>query len=159
MSGVDREKRREGQAPPLREAVLGDFRKSAGADLRCRDFLKRVENGTASGADAADYAGRLGLIAAECVIRHTGDEEDGFFAPLRMTGTRGAEEAEAARAVIEPLLREVYERIMDAAAAVQEAEDRKNGIGMKAARPPFPVNRVRDLIDKAVEVREAQHDE
>ena len=39
-----------------------------------------------------------------------------------------------------------------AAAAVLAAENKRNGIGLKPMRGPWPENRVKDLIDKIVEV-------
>lgn len=53
---------------------------------------------------------------------------------------------------IRPLLTEVHRRVNDAAAAVLAAENKRNGIGLKPMRGPWPENRVKDLIDKIVEV-------
>ena len=39
-----------------------------------------------------------------------------------------------------------------AAAAVLAAENKRNGIGLKPMRGPWPENRVKDLINKIVEV-------
>ena len=38
------------------------------------------------------------------------------------------------------------------AAAVLAAENKRNGIGLKPMRGPWPENRVKDLINKIVEV-------
>lgn len=128
--------------PELYARIEREFSRSVSTDPWIRSFLRRVEDGTAGSEDASRYAGRLGIHAGNALAKGLKKESlpDGKLY------------WNIANRTIRPLLEEVHRRVNDAAAAVLEAENKKNGIGLKPMRGPWPENRVKDLIDKIVEV-------
>lgn len=128
--------------PELWEKIRRDFDRRVSTDIWIRSFLKRVQDGAAASEDAAVYAGRLGRHGADALARHLKKESlpDGKLY------------WNIADRTIRPLLEEIHKRVNDAAVAVLAAENRKNGIGLKPMRGPWPESRVKDLIDKIVEV-------
>lgn len=128
--------------PELWEQISRDFNRSASTDVWIRSFLRRVKDGTATSEEASIYAGRLGTHAGSALTR----------ALKKESLPDGKLYWNIADRTIRPLLTEVHRRVNDAAAAVLAAENKKNGIGLKPMRGPWPENRVKDLIDKIVEV-------
>ena len=127
--------------PELWEQISRDFNRSASTDVWIRSFLRRVKDGTATSEEASIYAGRLGTHAGSALTR----------ALKKESLPDGKLYWNIADRTIRPLLTEVHRRVNDAA-AVLAAENKRNGIGLKPMRGPWPENRVKDLIDKIVEV-------
>ena len=119
--------------PELWEQISRDFNRSASTDVWIRSFLRRVKDGTAT---------RLGTHAGSALAR----------ALKKESLPDGKLYWNIADRTIRPLLTEVHRRVNDAAAAVLAAENKRNGIGLKPMSGPWPENRVKDLIDKIVEV-------
>ena len=113
--------------PELWEQISRDFNRSASTDVWIRSFLRRVKDGTATSEEASVYAGRLGTHAGNALAR----------ALKKESLPDGKLYWNIADRTIRPLLTE---------------ENKRNGIGLKPMRGPWPENRVKDLIDKIVEV-------
>lgn len=121
--------------PELWEQISRDFNRSASTDVWIRSFLRRVKDGTATSEEASVYAGSA---LARALKKESLPDGKLYW--------------NIADRTIRPLLTEVHRRVNDAAAAVLAAENKRNGIGLKPMRGPWPENRVKDLIDKIVEV-------
>ncbi|MBR1750836.1 MAG: hypothetical protein IJ740_08160 [Ruminococcus sp.] len=105
------------------------------AEPRLRLIKKRIENGTATLADSAEYS-------------HIMSEILGSELSAEVLGLADREGTATA------LLRESYRRTNERAAEIQKAADRKRGVGLGAVSAEFPAERVQkfahSLLDPTV---------
>lgn len=137
--------------PEIYENILDTFRNGIEKDEKIQRFLSKVEKGTAESEGVARYAQYLGEHAAEALKRSLKEE----------TLPDGKLYWNIAERTILPLLQEVHKLVIDAAVTVTNMENERNGIGMKASRTKFPEERVRDLLNKLVNMSlsDEEHDE
>ena len=128
--------------PELYAEILKDFKHICTADAFVQKFTKKLKAGTATQADAADYSKRLSKAASKALLKNLTSEKlpDG-----RLYWN-------IANRTIKPLLKTVHEMTVDAAAEIVTAENRKNNIGIKPVKPPFPEERADTFINKLVNI-------
>ena len=57
-----------------------------------------------------------------------------------------------AERIITSLLSDIYEEVNRVAFTVQAKDDEANKINIKPQKAPFPNNKIRDLVDKSIEI-------
>lgn len=124
--------------PELWEKIETTFDSKVRMDPAIKAFNTKIEKGTAEGKDTFKYTQRLGEHASSTLSL--------YITPENMP--EGKIHWNIATRTVLPLLRKVHQMINDAAVAVQIIEDKKNGIGIKPVRAPFPQERVNDLLNK-----------
>ncbi len=102
------------------------------AEPRLRAIRKRIENGTATFADTAEYS----RILSELIGRELSAEV------LGLTDREGTAEA---------LLRESYNDTNEVCAQVQTALDEKKGLHLASQKAPFPAERVAQFAHSLVD--------
>ena len=130
--------------PQLYEDILDSFNKAVEANKRIRIFKKKLEAGTATEKDVAEYAKRLGECAEAALSSNLTEERlpDGKLY------------WNIAERTIKPLLKEAHELVMKAAARQLQLEDKKTGINLKPAETEFPEERINELIDTIIRYSE-----
>jgi hypothetical protein len=130
--------------PQLYEDILDSFNKAVEANKRIWIFEKKLEAGTATEKDAAEYAKCLGECAEAALSSNLTEERlpDGKLY------------WNIAERTIKPLLKEAYELVMKAAAGQLQLEDRKAGINLKPVETEFPEERINELIDTIIRYSE-----
>lgn len=130
--------------PQLYEDILDSFNKAVEANKRIRIFEKKLEAGTATEKDVAEYATYLGECAEAALSSNLTEERlpDGKLY------------WNIAERTIKPLLKEAHELVMKAAARQLQLEDKKTGINLKPAETEFPEERINELIDTIIRYSE-----
>ena len=130
--------------PQLYEDILDSFNKAVEANKRIRIFEKKLEAGTATEKDVAEYAKRLGECAEAALSSNLTEERlpDGKLY------------WNIAERTIKPLLKEAHELVMKAAERQLQLEDKKTGINLKPAETEFPEERINELIDTIIRYSE-----
>lgn len=136
-------------AVELWEKIELTFDSRVKTDPIIKAFNRKVEKETAEGKDTFKYVERLG--------EHASSVLSFYITPENMPD--GKIYWNIAQRTVLPLLKKVHEMVNDAACAVQEIEDKKNGIGIKAVRAPFPEDRVNDLLNKLTSLDLTAEDE
>lgn len=124
--------------PELWEKIESTFDSRVKMDPAIKAFWAKVDKGTAEGRDTFRYVSRLG-------------EHASYTLRMYITASNmpdGKIYWNVAERTVLPLLKKVHKLVNDAACIVQEAEDRKKGIGVKAVRADFPIERVNDYLNK-----------
>lgn len=126
--------------PELKKRIEEDFDARIAMDPIIRSFRKQLEKGTATAEDVSKYARRVGECASAALIATLKEENlpDGKMY------------YNIAERTIKPVFVKAHLMINEAAIAVQLAEDKKNGIGIKPIMSEFPEKRVEALINKIV---------
>ena len=132
--------------PELFEKIIKDYERRVNDDDQIRTFRKKLQDGSAAPGDVSLYAGRLGDHAADTLEIYLSPRylPDGVLYWNILEGT------------VKPLLRIVFEAVMEAAEAVTTREDKEAGIGIKPVRPSFPEERINALMGSMLE-RENQN--
>lgn len=130
--------------PELYEKIHSDFERKVNGNKKIQDFRGKLKKRTATPKEVSLYAGELGECAAYALATNLTEE----ILP------NGKLYWNIADRTIKPLLKEVHGMVMDAAVEVQLIEDEKAGINLKPIRPEFPESRVRDFINKLIEITE-----
>lgn len=128
--------------PELYAEILKDFKQNCASDTNIQKFAKKLKAGTATQADAAEYSKRLSKAASKALLKNLTSEKlpDG-----RLYWN-------IANRTVKPLLKTVHEMTVDAASEIVTAENRKNNIGIKPVKPPFPEERADTFINKLVNI-------
>lgn len=126
-------------APGLLEDVEGRFRELYEKNRELRDVIGRVEAGTATYADAQQYAELVSRdLTGACASVFT----DGALPDGRMYWN-------IADRVLRPVIGEQTELIADVCERTQTALNQAAGIGMKAVRVQTEPDRVQGILDEA----------
>lgn len=132
--------------PELYQDIQRDFVAAVDRNSRIQRFLKNLEKEEATSEEVSLYAAELGNCAAEALVNNLTEERlpDGriYWNILERT--------------LEPLLKDILEKVNKAAVKVQKREDEKVGIGIQPMEADYPVYRVRDLMDKLVKTFEGE---
>lgn len=130
--------------PELYEQIHADFEQKVNHSKIVRTFRSRLEKKTADAKGVLVYARELGRCATGALTGNLTEENlpDGklYWNILERT--------------VDPLLREIWKMVTDAAKTQQEAEDKKTGINLKPIEPEYQELRVRDFMDKLMEYAE-----
>lgn len=129
-------------APELYEKIEKEFAKRVNEDRDIQTFLKKKKEKTASSEEVSIYAANLGRCASKALIANLTEENL----------PNGQLYWNIAERTIIPLLQKVHTLVNDAAIEVNQYEDEKNGIHLIGQRTEFPKYRVRDLVNKMVEL-------
>lgn len=135
--------------PALWARIESDFNKRIEHDEKIQQFLSKMEKGTAVSEDTAMYAMYIGEHAGAVLKAHL-DEKNLPDGKLYWN---------IADRTIRPMAELVYQLVNDAAVKVMESEYRAQGIGLRAQKAQFPEERLRDLIDKVVNVAAGEEDD
>ena len=125
-------------APKLAEAIDTTFSSLVSADAVIRAFNSKLAKGTATQKDVFNYTERLG--------RHASKSLKMCLTPDNLPD--GKLYWNIATRTIKPLLQRVHGMVIEAAIAVQTAEDQRNGSGVKPMAVDFPEERINDLLNK-----------
>lgn len=127
--------------PALSEAVTEEFNRRIGNDRAVQNFLKRLEEGKATQGNASFYAQRLGTICYETIIDVLTDDAlpDGKLY------------WNIANNIIPPLIKSVHRMVDDAMVQIITAEHSKLGLGIKAVHTEYPKDRIKAVIQAAVD--------
>lgn len=126
-------------SPELLEEVRKAFRENIENDDTIRKLHELIENGNATYADAEQYA----LAVADALSQAFANVLSDDVLP------NGKMYFNIAEKVIGPLIQDDYDLIADAARKVQEALNKKAGLGIKAQVAELDEERVFALIDRA----------
>ena len=124
--------------PELTEGIDTAFNSLVSADAVIRSFNSKLAKGTATQRDVFNYTSRLGLHASKSLTL--------CLKPDNLPD--GKMYWNIATRTIKPLLQRVHGMVIEAAIAVQTAEDLRNGIGVKPMAVDFPEERINDLLNK-----------
>lgn len=127
--------------PELYQKIVAEYDLRVKGDSRIQTFRKRLQNGDAASGDVSLYAGWLGDHAADALEK--------YLAPQHLPG--GVLYWNILEGTVKPLLRSVYDSVMEAAETVTAREDKEIGIGIKPVRPSFPEERVNALMGSMLE--------
>lgn len=127
--------------PELLDRIMSDFRRLCDNDEKIQRFLSDNEKGTAVSADAAVYAIYVGQMAAKAL-------HDNLTADVLPGGKMYFNIADR---IVRALAKEIHETVNTEGAKALENDNRRNGIGLKAYKAPFPEERVKNMIDKLLE--------
>lgn len=125
-------------APALAEGIDATFSSLVSADAVIRSFNSKLAKGTATQRDVFNYTSRLGLHASKSLTL--------CLKPDNLPD--GKMYWNIATRTIKSLLQRVHGMVIEAAIAVQTAEDLRNGIGVKPMAVDFPEERINDLLNK-----------
>lgn len=125
-------------APALAENIEATFNSLISADAAIRAFNNKLAKGTATQRDVFGYTERLG--------RHASKSLTLCLKPDNLPD--GKMYWNIATRTVKPLLQRVHGMVIEAAIAVQTAEDLRNGIGVKPMAVEFPEERINDILNK-----------
>jgi len=128
--------------PELYKKIQSEFEKNINGSRKIKNF--RSKGNKASAKDVSLYAAEVGKCAADTLSACLTEE--------KLPG--GKLYWNIAQRTIIPLLEETYDMIMAAAESVQREEDEKKGIQLNPIWPEFPMERIKDLINKLIEYQE-----
>lgn len=96
----------------------------------------------AVGEDVSRYARKLGELASESLCAYLTEEklQDGKLYWNIIIRT------------VKPIMEKVHRLVNEAAIAVQKAEDKKSGIGIKPIAPKFPTERADAILNKLADL-------
>ena len=123
--------------PGLLEKLKKEFRKAYEGSRKLGTLMQQIQNGSASYAEANDFAIETGEILAEVFRKNLSSDvlPDG-----RMYYN-------IAKRILEPMLEDNYHLAAGAAVQVQQAMNSAAGIGLKAVSPEMNADRIRGIID------------
>lgn len=123
--------------PELLEKLQKEFQKAYESNRKLGTLMQQIQNGSASYAEANDFAIETGELLAEVFRKNLSSDvlPDG-----RMYYN-------IAKRILEPMLEDNYHLAADAAVQVQQAMNSAVGIGLKAVSPEMNVDRIRGIID------------
>lgn len=124
--------------PELDKNIQASFRTIVMRDGRVKNVSKRIRDGTATLADAHEYAASIGEDLSEALVKNLTAE----------TLPNGILYYNIAERTVVPALQNNYDLVNEAAAQIQKLEDARNNIGLKSVKADFPKERIQGLIDK-----------
>lgn len=127
--------------PELLEKIFGEYKRLIKESTFITRFSDELSKGIAKDSDVSLYGEELGNCASIAFLKFIKEENlpDGILY------------WNIAERTIEPLLRDVYQKVNDAAEQVQLVSDKKIKVNIKPQHAEFPKDRVHDLIDKAID--------
>ena len=123
--------------PELLEKIQNSFDQKVSADKTIVAFLKKVEEGTATMEELSLYGRKLGDHLAEALLKNITLEalpDNRLYFNI-------------ADRILETTMRNNYDLVNAAAAAVQKSIDKANGIGLNAVKATYPEERVMAVIN------------
>lgn len=136
-------------APELYEAIEKEFKKNISKHSNIKKFNKKLEKGKATAEEVSIYASNVGDCAAAAFEEVM--TEDAL--------PNGRIYWNIADRVIKPVLKQIFDMVMDAAKTQQEAENAVDGFKIKPSVPNFPEQKTDDLMFKFVEIFDKAEDE
>lgn len=128
----------EDMAPALLEGIRRDFAANLGGRQRAVQLLEKIRAGSATYADAGDYAEEVGTALA-----------DAFRANLSgATLPDGRMYWNIAERVVQPMLAEDHALVAEAAQTVQQSLNEAAGLGLRAQDVPLDADRVDGILQK-----------
>jgi len=109
-------------------------------DARIQKIQKKIEGGSSSFKDLDSLAAAAGIIAGECMAEQ-----------LREEYPDGQVPENEVRRIISPIMKENFKFVTEMAAAVQTAQYKKAGIGLKAVIPEYDTGREDELVKEISE--------
>lgn len=132
-------------APDLYNKIQAEFEKRITANKRIKNFRSREKH---TAKEVSLYSAELGRCASETLgVCLTED-----------TLPNGKLYWNIAQRTIKPLLKTIYEMVMDAAEETQRQQDEQIGIRITPIRPAFPEERIDGLINKLIDYQEDEKD-
>lgn len=128
-------------APQLLEQLRKRFSEKISVNPKIRAMFKRIQEGSATYADAGEYAWLSGQALAEVFRENLSSE---VFPDGRMYFN-------IADRILRPLLEEDHAIVSEAAAMVQTALNQKANIGIKAQTVPVNKDRIDGIVNKVSE--------
>lgn len=122
----------------LLEEIKRDFDKSYAANEKIASLLDKVKAGTATYAEANEYAIELGNILASAYNKNITSD---ILPDGRMYYN-------IAKRIIEPTMENNYNLIADTAMQVQKSLNEAAGIGIKAIKPELNSDRITGIINR-----------
>ena len=123
--------------PGLLEKLKKEFRKAYESSRKLGTLMQQIQNGSASYAEANDFAIETGELLAEVLRKNLSSD---ILPDGRMYYN-------IAKRILEPMLEDNYHLAADAAVQVQQAMNSAAGIGLKAVSPEMNADRIRGIID------------
>lgn len=125
-------------APELLAAVRKEFDETCAASEKLAGLLKKVKDGTATYAEANEYALELGDILASAYMNNI---TAGILPDGKMYYN-------IAQRIIDPTMRENYNLISDVSSQVQKSLNEAAGIGIKAIKPELNEDRIKGIVNR-----------
>lgn len=124
-------------APKLLEDIQNDFNYKIKESAALKRIMKKIENGTATYADADDYAVEVGKILAEVYKKHLSSDilPDGklYF--------------NIANRVLIETMEQTYEMVGKVAGKTQKSLNKAAGIGIAAVNTPINYSRIMGIVN------------
>lgn len=136
--------------PNLLDDMLKYFDKCIEKNSKIQKFYSDVDKEKANQTDVFDYSKEIGSVISDTILKYITEENlpDGVLY------------WNVAERTITPLYEKAHELINKYFIIINTYEDKKRGIGLKTIPSSFPKQRVRDVINKYVEVfNEVEEDE
>lgn len=127
--------------PELAERIQKDFDRQVKQNKKIRNFLRRLDKGTVTAKEVYLYTEQVSACAANALCRYLKAE----YLP------GGKLYWNIAERIMRPFLQKVWQMVMDAAKTQQMAADKTKSIHLNPVIPPFPSDRIHDLINKLME--------
>lgn len=124
--------------PELDKNIQASFRTIVMRDGRVKNVSKRIRDGTATLADAHEYAASIGEDLSKALVNTLTEK----------ALPNGILYYNIAERTVVPALQNNYDLVNEAAAQIQKIEDARNNIGLKSVKADFPKERIQGLIDK-----------
>lgn len=121
----------------LYEKVKTEFEKSIADNKTIQDFLKRIENKTATMRDMSQYTMTLGDTLAEALKKHI--TQDAL--------PDGKMYYNIADKVLTPMMEQNHTLVNYRACEVQRAINKAKGIGIEPQKAKFPAKRVKSIVN------------
>lgn len=123
--------------PELLEKIQKSFNRKVSADETISEFLKKIEDGTATMEELSLYGRKLGDHLAESLLEN--------ITPEALPDNRLY--FNIANRILDETMHNNYDLVNVAAAAVQKHMDKANGIGLNAIQAAYPEERVMQVIN------------
>ena len=123
--------------PELYKEMVEEFDRIVNKDKKIQTFLRKYKEGTASQEEVSLYAADLGECAAQVF--------DKKLKPKNMPD--GKLYWNILERTVDPLMRKVFDMVMEAASTVMIREDENIGIHLKPVIPDYPKERVKTLME------------
>ena len=124
----------------LLQKITDDWRLFCGVDPKIKSIKPLIEAGTATYAQAHEYAVRLGEILHGSFMKYAG----------QMTTVDGQLIYDAAEGILKPLLGISAEDVADVCEAIQSDMNRITGVSLAAIKPSVSENRIEGIVTNAL---------
>lgn len=130
----------------LQQKIVNEYQKLIKENDYINHFQNKLKSHKVNGEDVSLYGNELGACASKSFLKYVTKENlpDGKLY------------WNIAERLIVLLLKDVYEKVNEAADIVQKRDDEANNINIKPQRATFPEERVHDLIQKAIQIFESE---